>query len=336
MNSLQGLVAGVFIGIVFVLVRERVDRALKKPGDAPFYLDLPELGTIPGASAGTSSSESSRRGRRSVSLTLGIQSSSKNGKDKTSVQPSEKHLPESVELTCWLRKLSLEAECYRSVLTSILFTGCNGDRPRVLVVTSPLPGEGKTTVASNIAITLAEINRSVLLIDADMRKPRLHDIFGLPNTWGLTDLLQSKDPIERSLPEVIAQETEIPNLHVLPSGPGTEGISTLLHSVRTVELIQRVREEFDTVVIDTPPMTHLADARVLGQLVGDIVLVLRAGHTTRDSARAAVDQLREDGTRVVGTILNDWKPNTSGNGHYDDYYRPYQKYYAEDSSRSER
>jgi capsular exopolysaccharide synthesis family protein len=188
-------------------------------------------------------------------------------------------------------------------------------------------------VASNIAITLAEINRSVLLIDADMRKPRLHDIFGLPNTWGLTDLLQSKDPIEKSLPEVVAQETEIPNLHVLPSGPSTQGISTLLHSVRTVELIQRVREEFDTVVIDTPPMTHLADARVLGQLVGDIVMVLRAGHTTRDSARAAVDQFREDGTRVVGTILNDWNPKVSGNSYYEDYYRPYHSYSTPDNGK---
>ena len=327
LNSAMGLLAGVFLGVVFVLVREQVDRTLKRPGDAPFYLDVPELGVI-SASAADSASATPKR-KKKVSIKLGLGNGSRRqqtASNKRSLQPVKESLLNSVELVTWQRKPSLQAECFRTTLTSILFAGQDGARPRVIVITSPLPEEGKTTVVSNIAIALAEINRPVLVIDADMRKPRMHEIFDIPNTWGLSDLLAGRNSLNGCPREAFARETEIPDLYVLPSGPGARSISNLLHSPRTPELLERVRKEFDTVLIDTPPMMQIADARVLGQIADAVILVVRAGQTTRDTAKTAAARFDEDGTPVLGTVLNAWNPSLSGYGYYDDYYA-YQKYY---------
>ena len=211
------------------------------------------------------------------------------------------------------------AESFRATLTSILFAGGQGRRPRVLVVTSPNPGEGKTTVISNLAVSLAEINRRVLLIDADLRRPRVHQLFGMPNHFGLTDLLAAPEPIEQIPLKASSLESGVPGLYVLPSGSRTYNISSLLHSPRMGELLERALRVFDTVLIDTPPVKQIADARVLGRLSDGVVLVLRAGQTTRGTARAAADRFAEDGIRVLGTVLNSWDPDTNGSGYYDGY-----------------
>ena len=328
LNSAMGLLAGVFLGVVFVLVREHVDRTLKRPGDTPFYLKAPELGVIPASAADSASAAPKRRKKVLLKVRLGNGSRRhKAASNERSLQPAKEALLNSVELATLERGPSLQAECFRATLTSILFAGQNGARPRVIVITSPLPKEGKTTVVSNIAIALAEINRPVLVIDADMRKPRMHEIFDIPNTWGLSDLLTSKNSLNGCPREALARETEIPDLYVLPSGPRTRSISNLLHSPRTPELLERVRNEFDTVLIDTPPMLQLADARVLGQVADAVILVVRAGQTTRDAAKTAAARFDEDGTLVLGTILNAWNPSAGGYGYYDDYYA-YQKYYS--------
>ncbi len=227
--------------------------------------------------------------------------------------------PRSIELVAWRDKPSLCAESFRATLTSILFAGGQGGRPRVLVVTSPNPGEGKTTVISNLAVSLAEINRRVLLIDADLRRPRVHQVFGMPNRFGLTDLLSSPEPIEQIPLKASSLESGVPGLYVLPSGSRTYNISSLLHSPRMSELLERALRVFDTVLIDTPPVKQIADARVLGRLSDGVVLVLRAGQTTRGTARAAADRFAEDGIRVLGTVLNSWDPDTNGSGYYDGY-----------------
>ena len=309
-------------------MREQVDRTLKRPGDTPFYLEVPELGVIPASAADSASAAPKRRKKVSIKFRLGNGSRRpKTASNERSLQPVKESLLNSVELVTWQRKPSLQSECFRATLTSILFAGQNGDRPRIIVITSPLPAEGKTTVVSNIAIALAEINRPVLVIDADMRKPRLHEIFGIPNTWGLSDLLAGRNSLNGCPREAFARETEIPDLYVLPSGPGIRSISNLLHSPRAPELLERVRKEFDTVLIDTPPMMQIADARVLGQIADAVILVVRAGQTTRDSAKTAAARFDEDGTLVLGTVLNAWNPSASGYGYYDDYYA-YQKYYS--------
>jgi polysaccharide biosynthesis transport protein len=243
------------------------------------------------------------------------------------------HLPalsSRIELSTWQRKPSAVAESFRATLVSILFSGENGSRPRVMVVTSSNPSEGKSTVVSNLGIAVAEVNQRVLLIDADLRKPRLHDIFNLKNDNGLSDLLRSKDTVGAALEGAI-QQTHVPDLYVLTSGSITSAATSLLYSNRMPELLQKLRTEFETIFIDTPPMLQIPDARVLGRMVDRVIMVVRAGKTTRAAAMAARKRFSEDGTQMLGTILNDWNPKRSPNGYYGNYggYRNgYNGYYA--------
>ena len=187
-----------------------------------------------------------------------------------------------------------------------MVSGNGAGQPHVLLVTSAGRGEGKSSVASNLGLALAEIGQTVLLLDADMRKPHLHEIFNVPNSWGLSDLLRERSPLDTCPLAALARKTEIADLSLLPSGPGTVSISNLLYSTRMAALIQRLRKEFDVVIIDTPPMLHISDARVLGRLADGAILILRASKTTREAARTAKQRLADDGIPVLGTILNGW------------------------------
>jgi receptor protein-tyrosine kinase len=238
-------------------------------------------------------------------------------RDEASQQPLE-----SLELVTWLRKSSVMSEAYRSAMTSILLSG-NGHTPQVLLVTSPSPQEGKTSVTSNLAIALAEINQRVLIIDADMRLPRLHTIFDIPNTFGLSDFLHERRPVEEYLEEELVRKTQIPNLYVMPAGPARSNLSRLVHSGRVKELLQRFRGRFDTILIDSAPVLTVPDARILGRSADAVILVIRAHRTQHESAFAAVRSFDEDGTPLLGTILNDWNPKRSPHGKA---YSPYGAY----------
>ena len=227
-----------------------------------------------------------------------------------------------VELVTWQRKPSNMAESFRAVLTSILFSGQNGDRPHVLMLTSGSPREGKTTVATNLGIALAEIGRRVLLIDGDMRKPRLHEIFDLPNERGLSNILQEGKLSDEELKGTV-RETTVPGLSVLPSGPATSSAANLLHSEIMEDLLERLEKDFDMILIDTPPMLQMPDARVVGRLADGVILVVRAAHTTRDAALAMRQRFADDRTEVLGVILNDWNPRSSPNGYYGYYNNGY-------------
>jgi capsular exopolysaccharide synthesis family protein len=221
------------------------------------------------------------------------------------------------------------AEAFRTVLTSILFIGENGSSPRLLVFTSAAAGDGKTTVVSNLGIALAEIGRKVLIIDADLRRPRQHKLFDVSNDAGLSTLLKSQE----SEPDAwtgLVRDTKIPGLWILPSGPATQAAANLLYSPRLTELLPRLKREYDMVLIDTPPALQMTDARVLGRMVDAVILVARAGQTTRDALVAASKRFGEDRIRVIGTILNDWNPKRSPNGYYG-YYRGSYYYKAGES-----
>ncbi len=221
---------------------------------------------------------------------------------------------EPVELITWDQSPSLIAEAFRAVLTSILFVGENGSRPKMLVITSCGPGDGKTTVVSNLAIAMAEIRRRVLIIDADMRRPRMHQLFELSNEFGLSTLLRDTHAVENPLESV--QQTRVPGLFVLTSGPATASAANLLYSQRLPELLALYRSEFDMVLIDTPPSLQLTDARVLSRLTDGVIFVARIGQTTVDATIALHKRFWEDHTRVLGTILNDWNPKSAANGYY--------------------
>ena len=314
-DSALGTILGLFFGVAVVLIRERADRTLQQPGDAQFWTNLPELGVIPSMSFEGKSLKGGYAPRtkmldesphRKAGVVLG-------------------RSKESVELITWERSPSFIAEAFRTVLTSILFIGENGSSPRMLVFTSAAAGDGKTTVVSNLAIALAEIGRKVLIIDADLRRPRQHKIFDVPNDAGLSTLLKSQDPQPDAWTRMV-QDTKVPGLWILPSGPATQAAANLLYSPRLTELLSRVKREYDMVLIDTPPMLQMTDARVLGRMVDAAILVAKAEHTTRDALVAATKRFGEDRIRVLGTILNNWNPKRSPNGYYG-YYRGSNYYY---------
>jgi capsular exopolysaccharide synthesis family protein len=305
LNSLLGLFAGGSFGLVFIVLRERADRSIHAPGETSAYLDVPELGVIPAAAAA-----------RSRNLAYYEQS---RGAETKKAEKENRKSP--VELATWKGRPSVLADSFRSTLASILNLGEKGDRPRVIALTSANPGEGKTTVASNLALALAEIGRRVLLIDADLRKPRLHQVFNLSNAWGLSDLLDGTKPPEGS--EAMVVGTSYGGLYVLPAGSAPSSVSNLLYSPRALELLQRMRQEFDMVLIDTPPMLQMPDARVLGRLVDGVILVVRSARTTKETAAGASQRLAEDGTRVLGTVLNEWDPRKTSHTGYENGYGSY-------------
>jgi capsular exopolysaccharide synthesis family protein len=225
-------------------------------------------------------------------------------------------------------RTSIFSESVRATLTSLLFAGGATDAPKIFVITSSLPGEGKTTVVSNLGAALAEIDGKVLLIDADFRGPQLHKIFSLDNSRGLSDLLTGEEVPSAGMLRELIQETDIPNLSVLTSGPAVNRLASLLHGLhgpRLKRIFDRLRGEFDHVVVDVPPSLVFADARIIAQSTDGVVLVLRAAQTSWPSAAAAVQRLRMDGVRILGTILNDWRPGP-GSGAYG--YGDFSKYYA--------
>jgi succinoglycan biosynthesis transport protein ExoP len=312
LNSALGLLAGAFFGMAFIVIQERSDRTIQGPGDTALYLDVPELGAIPSAKAAL--------GRLPAYYQNGV-----NGK-ALEAKKSENGKRWHVELITSNRQPSLLADAFRATLTSILYSGENGNRPRIIVITSTSSGDGKTTVACNLALALAEIGpsvlmQSVLLIDGDLRRPRLHEIFGVPNRWGLADLLEGKTPPNGC--EGMVLKTCYRNLNLLPSGSPTVNVGALLHSPRAVSFMKRMRGEFHTVIIDAPPMLNMPDARVLGRLADGVVLVVRSAQTMRDAAVAANERLTEDGTRVLGTILNQWDPRKTNQCSYGNGFRYY-------------
>ena len=322
-NAVLGLLTGLISGMVFVLIRDREDRTVQGPGEMSFYLNVPELGVIP-----NDKTASSRQLRYLAPKPL-----------------PEPGLPVpqfgqiSPRIKIKPRKPSIVAESFRATLSSILFSGDGGDRPRVIVVTSAKPAEGKTTVATNLAVSLAEINRKVLLIDADLRRPKIHSLFGVGSEWGLHEVLMGEDlPDGLDSPWIPSGH---PDLFLLPVGTPANGIASLLYSPRLEALIERARKDFDTIIIDTPPMIQISDARVIGRLADGVVLVVRSNFTTRDTAVAASRRFVEDGTRIIGTVLNAWDPKkTVGYGYGYDYkklYHGYDRYYGRaEKSRSSR
>jgi len=309
-SLMVGLVCGIFAGVLFVTLRERSNRNLQQPGDTSFYLNIPELGVIP-----TAKTDMARRERRSRPA---------DDDQGTLIRPEL----DPVELVTWNRKFSSLAEAFRTTLTSLLFSGHNGIQPRVIVLTSANPAEGKTTVTINLAIALAEINRRVLLIDADMRRPRLQNLFDLGTGPGLADLLREKTLDDGVTADQTVCATAIPGLYIMRSGRNSGVVSNLLHSSRLPELLQYLRSEFDTVVIDTPPALHISDARVLGRLADAVLLIVRAGITTRDAALMVKQRFGEDGTPLLGAILNGWNPKQAVYGYKYRYYNGNGYYYS--------
>ncbi len=185
------------------------------------------------------------------------------------------------------------------IRTSLTFM--SPDSPlRSFAVTSALPFEGKTTIASNLAISLAQFGRSVLLVDSDLRRPRLHRVLEVRNDLGLTTLVQGRTNLAS-----VVHKTKIEGLSVLTSGPIPHNPSELLHSAAFARTKEDLMEHFDYVLFDSPPMGAVTDAAILAQQVDGVLLVVRAGTSTSHAVSGARKQLNSVSARLLGAILND-------------------------------
>jgi polysaccharide biosynthesis transport protein len=292
-NLAAGLACGLACGFCILLWRERLDRTIHDPGDAATYLGLPELGTVPSALV-------DQAPRRALIRFTGAR------------PPAPAH---SAELVAMRRRPSAMADSIRATVASILFAGRDGICPQVLVLSSAGPKEGKTTLAANLAIALSEIGHEVLLIDADLRRPRLHVVFDFENDRGLVDVLRATGCLPDTLDDFM-RYSGVPNLTLMTCGTAEPGDSALLHSQRFTGILELARTRFGMVLIDAPPMLAIADARVIARHSDGVILVARANETSRDSLRDACQRLAEDGTRVLGAVLNDWNPRKSKSQYY--------------------
>jgi receptor protein-tyrosine kinase len=194
----------------------------------------------------------------------------------------------------------------------------------VILFTSPAPGDGKTTITANLAIALAQCNKRVLLIDGDLRRPRLHKVFNVARRPGLSDLLREVAPFGKEIEGIIPSPLSIPNLYLLTSGELIVPNAPLLSTERLPALIARLRSEYDIVLIDATPVLQGPDARLLGRLADGVIMVVRSRKTTHQDAVAALLRLMTDRIQVAGTILNDWNPREDSAYRY----QPYRAYAA--------
>lgn len=201
------------------------------------------------------------------------------------------------------------SEDYRTLRTSLLYSLVDGP-PKAIVITSPGPGEGKSTTCANLGVVLAQAGKKTLLVDCDLRKPRIHQLFGIRNVEGIVNVLVG----ERNLEEV-AQDADAHELKVITSGPIPPNPSELLGSSRFADLLEQARQNFDYLLLDTPPVEAVSDATILAGQTNGTLLVFDARNTRKGAVRQCVHGLQSVGANVLGTVMNSVK---TGKGSY--YY----------------
>jgi succinoglycan biosynthesis transport protein ExoP len=264
-NVVAAGMISLFVGIGLALLLAFLDRSVKSVEDAQTAAGSPVLGVIP--------------------------------------MIAESDLPrdddKARDLYVFQHPTSRVAECCRSLRTNILFSGADRSL-KTLVVSSPNPREGKTTTVIYLGTTMAQSGQRVLLVDTDMRRPRLHASTGVPRQKGLSNLIVGEDRYE----DVIKQ-TEIPNLFVLPCGPLPPNPAELLMTKRFATVLKELAERFDRVILDSPPLGAVTDAVVLSKQADGVMLVVRSGKTLRDEVTRSVKSIRSVNGSIVGVILNE-------------------------------
>ena len=295
-----GLSGGCVLGLLWVLAREASNNTIRRPGQLASVFTAPELGAIPSAP-------------RTVSLSLLKRQASSDGSLPAS-RGFSRHVYRDIALISWNQKTSAFAESFRTTAASLLLPKRGRYSPQIIVLTSLGESDGKTTVTSNLAIALAERYPRVLVIDGDRRHPRLSSILGPGNEVGLSSLLENGID-DASLDQAI-QKTPVDNLYILQSGPPARNQSLLLSPNKIEALLGKLRKRFDLVLIDTSPVLAVSDARIIAGAADGVVLVVKAGMTTPELLTAAQDRLSQDGTPLIGVILNNWNSREKGAGYY--------------------
>jgi protein-tyrosine kinase len=217
------------------------------------------------------------------------------------------------------------AEAYRTLRTNIQFAGL--DRPcRTIVITSATPSEGKTTTAANFGVVCAQAGSRVCLVDADLRKPSLHRVFGMDNQRGLaTALLEGKSLADVAVP------TRVPGLSVVVSGPLPPNHAELAASRRMHDLLESATHDYDLVICDSPPVLSVSDAVALSAQCDGVILVVRVGAVSTAAVRRAAEQIDAVKGRILGVLLN--RVNMRRDGYYAEYHSYYHAYYGNDPKR---
>jgi capsular exopolysaccharide synthesis family protein len=308
-NLMMALFLGLFGGLGLIFLVEYLDNTVKGPEDVEKLTGLPSLGIIPYLTAGGLKKKPSSYGGRPYSY-------------GTEGEIPEETVPEVTEIELinhLFPKFSI-AEDYRTVRTSILFSHADTS-PKTVCFTSSMPQEGKTATVANMAISFAQLEGKVLLVDADLRKPRLHKVFQTRNLVGLSGFLTGKLAFDEAI-----LKTSIDNIWVIPSGPHPPNPAELLNSKRMRDLLAKVKDRFDTVLIDTPPVLAVIDPVIVSSLADCTVLIVQAGKTTRRALSRAVAEVRKAKAEIIGVVFNEVKLGRQGVGA--PYYHYYQYEYA--------
>ncbi|TGE34851.1 polysaccharide biosynthesis tyrosine autokinase [Desulfosporosinus fructosivorans] len=205
------------------------------------------------------------------------------------------------------------SEAYRVLRTNVQFTSVDSETQKV-VVTSSGPREGKSHTVANLAVSMAQSGKSVLIIDADLRNPTQHKLFGMDNGDGLSVFLVQDQDYRKYI-----YETTVPGVMVLPAGPVPPNPAELVGSKRMKRLIEEVSKQFDMVLIDTPPIIAVTDAAILAQEVDGVILVLASGEVNKSYAQKAKEQLDKLGVKILGAVLNKVDMNTNEYYYYYSY-----------------
>lgn len=318
---LIGLLVSLIAGMGLAFFLEYLDNTVKSVEDVERVAALPTLAVIPSIStiSPRALAEKKKKGLSAVSSSTEISpnfasaGSGENGK-----------LTKLVTLD----QLSSVVEAYRMLRTSVLLSAA-GAPPKVILFTSGQPGEGKTTTAINTAISLSQLGSSVLLIDADLRRPTVHRVFKMGQSQGLSTFLSRQVEIDP-----LIHKLWVPNLSVLPCGPIPPNPAELISSERMKGLLKVLSEKYDHILIDSPPLMNVTDPVILSTMVDGVILVVQAGRCTRDVVRRARQELSSVGAKIFGVVLNNLDIKREG---YNSYLSTYGSYgYGEPREASRR
>jgi len=304
-NIVIAAILGAFIGAGVVLLLEYLDYTIKNANDVEKHLKLNTIGEIP-------QFEGEKRGKNKGLLSGKIQSSRKK-RDKNTISP--------VLITITDPKAPA-SEAYRSLRTNIGYSGID-KQVKLIVITSSGMAEGKSTTAANLAISLAQSGKKVLLMEGDLRKPRVHRYFSLSNDIGITDVVVKNLKIE----EAIKRFKDNENLSIICSGSLPPNPTEILESKKLADLLHQLKEEFDLVLIDTPPVGQLTDGAVLASIADGVILVAASGESNIDMVKRSKAALMQVNANIIGVVLT--KINKATSGSYYKYYN-YDKYYGSD------
>jgi polysaccharide biosynthesis transport protein len=297
-----GFLLGLGLAIGLALALESFDNTVRNIEEISTVSTLPALGTIPLQLA-----NNGQPSKRALMISADVEKSG------------------MLTLVTYKHPKSEAAEAYRALRTSILLSSF-GAPPRVILVTSAMPQEGKTTISANSALVLAQGGSRVLLVDADLRRPGLERLFGIKSHTGLSALISGSCKVE----DAILPCPEVPSLWILPAGPIPPQPAELLGSTVMKDHIAHWRDEFDHIIIDTPPCLSVTDAVLLSPEADRVILVARSGQTTRPALRRACDLLLQVNARVMGIVLNAFDSRL-GDGYYP-YDSSYGRYYDDEAS----